>query len=326
MRATRCLPAPARRQRLQTVSRLRDAARSFARRPSHEVSDHEATNDSAADAPQPEGPDDEALSPSVRRLVKQYDLDVTGVRGSGPDGRLRVSDVMALIGGREGAAEPSSARPSRDTHAASTAGGETTAAADAGAHDAPAPGAYEPATTTVFECEAGRIVEDHRRRRERGHEIALSAYFVAAFAAALNETGAYGDGDAQRVPPLAVDSRHGVHVIADAHRLTLEQIAVALHAPPVAPAKPVLLVRHHGTSGSLLVEPASLERNQLGLLGIGRIRREVVVRTIDGDETPRIASRCLLTLSYREAGLGTHAANALLGRCVEHVEHWRVIE
>src|SRR5262245_7398917 len=40
-------------------------------------------------------PDDPSImSPAVRRLVRQYDLDVTGVQGTGPGGRLRVGDVI----------------------------------------------------------------------------------------------------------------------------------------------------------------------------------------------------------------------------------------
>ena len=40
------------------------------------------------------------MSPAVRRLVKQYDLDVTTIRGTGPAGRVRVTDVMAVLGNR----------------------------------------------------------------------------------------------------------------------------------------------------------------------------------------------------------------------------------
>ena len=40
------------------------------------------------------------LSPAVRRLVRQFDLDITGIHGTGPSGRIRVGDVMGLLGGR----------------------------------------------------------------------------------------------------------------------------------------------------------------------------------------------------------------------------------
>ena len=36
----------------------------------------------------------------MRRLVRQFDLDITGIHGTGPAGRIRVGDVMGLLGGR----------------------------------------------------------------------------------------------------------------------------------------------------------------------------------------------------------------------------------
>src|SRR5690349_14795168 len=42
----------------------------------------------------------DGLSPAVRRLVRQYDLDITGIHGTGPDGRIRVSDVIGILGPR----------------------------------------------------------------------------------------------------------------------------------------------------------------------------------------------------------------------------------
>src|SRR5688572_26294303 len=42
----------------------------------------------------------DSLSPAVRRLVRQFDLDITGIHGTGPEGRIRVGDVMGLLGGR----------------------------------------------------------------------------------------------------------------------------------------------------------------------------------------------------------------------------------
>ena len=65
-----------------------------------------ATGDRAAGSANEVAPADAAtnssdtLSPAVRRLVRQFDLDITGIHGTGPSGRIRVSDVMGLLGGR----------------------------------------------------------------------------------------------------------------------------------------------------------------------------------------------------------------------------------
>ncbi len=49
---------------------------------------------------QPAANPSDTLSPAVRRLVRQFDLDITGIHGTGPAGRIRVGDVMGLLGGR----------------------------------------------------------------------------------------------------------------------------------------------------------------------------------------------------------------------------------
>lgn len=315
-----------------------------------EARNDEARNDEAQDGEAQDGETQvtseaaeraDALSPSVRRLVKQYDLDITRLRGTGPGGRIRVGDVMGLIGGREGGAGETSAprvtegrEPSPGTLATRDAGpasrpAEAVAAPGPEDEAEPARGTEDAAvTTTVFECDAGRILEDQRRHREQGREIALSAYFVAAFAKALSDTRVLAARGTHAIPALAVDSAHGAegaHVLTNADGLSVEQIAVALHAPAVAPPTPVALVRHHGAGGSLLVQPERLAPGHAAVLGIGRIRRQVVVRVISGEETPRIASQCLLSLSFRSDEVTLEAANRLLGRCVEHVERWHVL-
>jgi pyruvate/2-oxoglutarate dehydrogenase complex dihydrolipoamide acyltransferase (E2) component len=61
----------------------------------------------------------DTLSPAVRRLVRQYDLDITGIHGTGPAGKIRVGDVIGMLGGRTDA---TGARAGDPTRAAAMAG------------------------------------------------------------------------------------------------------------------------------------------------------------------------------------------------------------
>jgi len=56
-----------------------------------------------------ENPDD-TLSPAVRRLVRHYDLDITGIHGTGPSGRIRVGDVIGMLGSRADGTPPTPGR------------------------------------------------------------------------------------------------------------------------------------------------------------------------------------------------------------------------
>ncbi|MDA8043802.1 MAG: dihydrolipoamide acetyltransferase family protein, partial [Actinomycetota bacterium] len=84
------------------------------------------------------------LSPVVRRLIAEHDLDPASIRGTGAGGRITRSDVLAVIDSRNGRAPggapsaPAPARPSSAMTAATPAGGAPVAAfppASAGERD-----------------------------------------------------------------------------------------------------------------------------------------------------------------------------------------------
>ncbi|MDO9591074.1 MAG: biotin/lipoyl-containing protein, partial [Microcella sp.] len=57
------------------------------------------------------------ISPLVRRLAREHDLDLASVTGSGPDGRIVRRDVVALVAGAPSAPAPAAA-PATTTSAA----------------------------------------------------------------------------------------------------------------------------------------------------------------------------------------------------------------
>jgi 2-oxoglutarate dehydrogenase E2 component (dihydrolipoamide succinyltransferase) len=64
----------------------------------------------AAEAPAGGGSADAQTSPAVRALVAEHGLDVAGIRGSGPNGRVTKEDVLKVIeDGRARAAQPQAA-------------------------------------------------------------------------------------------------------------------------------------------------------------------------------------------------------------------------
>ena len=71
------------------------------------------------------GPRSRILSPLVRRLAEEHDLDLSQIEGTGTGGRIRKQDVMAAIaagGETSGAAAPAPARQPTAAPAAVTAG------------------------------------------------------------------------------------------------------------------------------------------------------------------------------------------------------------
>ncbi len=84
-------------------------------------------------------------SPAVRRLLEEHDLDATMVPGSGKDGRITKSDVMAFL--------------KSEGSASDTAGGATPAVADAGELAGPARSEQRVPMTRLRARIAERLIE-----------------------------------------------------------------------------------------------------------------------------------------------------------------------
>lgn len=278
----------------------------------------------------------DALSPAVRRLVRQFDLDITGIHGTGPSGRIRISDVMGLLGGRTDSGNrdaPSRAISSED--AALT--GDAEPPEDAG-RNLPRTAATEPPvriavpTSTIFDCDFGRALAHRKRLRADNVDLLTTSYWLTALATALDSAPEITAGHPPRfgvwlsMPEgalrfalldtatvswdAALDAR--VRAVDGALRASLDA--------DVASAN--LLVHHYGESGSVLATPTPIGDDHAASVGIGRVRREVVVRTLNGTETPRVAACCYLSLSFFVDRVPLHHANRALGDAVRILEAW----
>jgi pyruvate/2-oxoglutarate dehydrogenase complex dihydrolipoamide acyltransferase (E2) component len=181
-------------------------------------SDHDVSAPTSATA---DATPADALSPAVRRLVRQYDLDITGIHGTGPSGRIRVGDVIGMLGGRAAEPPPRSAKtartpapdsddlalvrseePTTDTPYRATT--RTTAAVPAEA-GAPA------ITSTVFECDLSRVLSHRKRQRSHDVDLLLTSYFLVACAEASRTTAELTDGRTARFGVQLVATEGALH-------------------------------------------------------------------------------------------------------------------
>jgi 2-oxoglutarate dehydrogenase E2 component (dihydrolipoamide succinyltransferase) len=280
----------------------------------------------------------ETLSPAVRRLVRQYDLDITGIHGTGPAGRIRVGDVIGMLGTRsEGASRPAEAarEPAADADDASDARGAGTpyrGAAERAARAAAAPAALP--ATTVFECDLSRVLAHRKQQRRNQTEILLTSYCLVACGEALKSVPELvpGDGsDAQlgvlltsadgEVRTTLVDAFDDAPLASIDERMrSFDQALRAIGDADLAGAH--LLIHHYGLSGSLLATPTPLGAGHAASVGVGRVRRQIVVKTTDGDEAPRVAAMCYVTLTYLPDRLTLNRANRFTSQLVRVLEQW----
>ncbi len=205
-----------------------------------------------------------------------------------------------------------------------------------------------PHVTSVFECDMTRVLAHQRAHRDafaaRGTRLTLTAYFVVAAAQALRavpEVNSRLDGDTLELCD-SIDigiatalGREGlvVPVLRGVQSLSLFGIASGIgELTERARARKLgrealeggtFTVSNHGVGGSLLAAPIVIHQPQSAILGIGRVRKEVTVREIDGEDVLRIAPMCYVTLTIDHRVLDAFTANEFLSRLTTTLEHWR---
>jgi 2-oxoglutarate dehydrogenase E2 component (dihydrolipoamide succinyltransferase) len=299
------------------------------------------------------------LSPAVRRLLAEHGLDVGDVRGSGPDGRITVEDVLAA-----GAA-------SAGNTARMPALGS--AAALAAAATVPGEGAVEgvrrvphsairkriaehmvhsllhsaPHVTTVFEADLAAVLVDRARQREafaqRGVPLTLTAYFVMAVVDAIREVpeanSRWTESALEIYEPMHIGIGTAVEgqgliapVLRDAHRLDLFATAQGLHdlvtrartgkLTPADVRGGTFTISNHGVSGSLLAAPIIINQPQSAILGVGRLEQRAAVVEQGGEAKITARPRCYVTLTIDHRVMDGEQANHFMRVLVRRLNEW----
>ena len=261
---------------------------------------------------------DPELSPSVRRLVRQYNIDVASVQGSGPDGKLRPGDILAIVGNPALTQHPPSTN-----EAGALKGNSDAAIRSASISKNQEPAAITAATaTTVFNCNISRVLA-HRRRR--GHEHVSIACYVANAAlkslarlAVLDKTQSL---DSTRLV-LVGESATQAATVKASEKPAPDSIQAALQTGALP--KGGLTIWHHGLPGNVLDIRPPLERSELAVLAVGGIQRTIGLGSTDGNESPRVIFQSQLSLSFRPELIDGASAARFMADCVRRLESWHV--
>jgi len=291
-----------------------------------------------AAAPATPRTDEAMLSPAVRRLLSEHNLDAAKIPASGKGGRLTAQDVTRFL---EKAPAPLSASTTASRHVPHSAIRRRIAA-----HMTESV-ATAPHVTTLFEADMSRVVA-HRRQNAseyeaRGAKLTYTAYFVAAAVKgllAIPEVNATFHADSLEIfndCNVGVGTALGnegliVPVIHRAQTLDLfgiaqrlEQLVAAARAGKLstdAVRGGTFTISNHGVSGSLIAAPIIINQPQVAILGVGKMERRVVVREQDGVEASSVRSMCYVTLTIDHRALDAFQANAFLTAVVNALQGW----
>lgn len=298
-----------------------------------------------------------ALSPAVRKAVKQHGVDPATIAGTGRGGRVTRADVDRVVAQRAARPAPTAMAPSVQPEPPPSAS-EPAGDARAIPHDrmrlAIARNMLEsvtaaPHVTAVFECDFSAITA-HRRKHKaaferQGANLTFTAYLVAASVEAMRAAPAINsrwfDDRLEIYDEIGVgvgtalgDEGLVVPVVRRAQTLSLLGVASALtdltaraRARALTPSDMrggTFTISNHGVSGSLLATPIIINQPQSAILGVGKVEKRVVVREVDGVDAIQIRPMCYVSLTIDHRVVDGHQTNAWLSAFVSAIEDWRI--
>lgn len=292
-------------------------------------------------SPRADGEVETRLSPSVRRACLQHGIDASRIEGTGRNGRVTREDIDRAVASATvvSVGEPTTAQPRQfspqdmphDRMRLTIAENMVRAVSEA------------PHVTAVFEADFTGVAAHKAAMAARGKKLSYTAYIVKAAAEAMAAAPAINgrwEKDRIAISPtidIGVGTALGekglvVPVVKDAGKLSLEQIGAKLDDLTRRARDGKLersdvsggsfTISNHGVSGSLLAAPIILHQGQAAILGVGKLEKRVVVRTVNGRDAMLIHPMAYVTLTIDHRVVDGHQTNAWLSRFVEILESW----
>lgn len=291
------------------------------------------------------------LSPVVKQLAKENNLDVSRIRGSGEGGRITKKDVEAALANGGHAAIPLAPMPAQITKPQFPAAFpdavpgtvmKLNPVRKAIAEHMVRSKQTSPHVTTIMEADMS-AVSAHRAANkaafgQQGVNLTFTAYFVAAIVAACQAypivnsswsddgVAVHGQINVGIATALEPDGLI-VPVVKNAGAASLLEIASAVNdlsgrarskqLKPDEVQGGTITLTNHGTSGSLFATPI-INQPQCAILGTGAIQKRAVVI----NDAIAIRSMVYLGLTFDHRILDGAVADYFLGTIKYTLENW----
>lgn len=205
--------------------------------------------------------------------------------------------------------------------------------------------ATSPHVTTVFEIDFSAVVA-HRKQYKadfaaKGVKLTFTPYIMQAVAAALREhplaNSSWSDdgvilrGAVNLGMATAIEQGLIVPVIKGADELNLLGMARRVNdfaerarnnqLKPNEVTGGTFTVTNHGVGGSVFATPI-INQPQVGILGVGKIQKRVVVVESDFGDTIAIRPIAFLSLTFDHRVLDGASADAFVATVVDKLENW----
>ena len=290
------------------------------------------------------------IGPAVRKLLRQYDVNVSAIEGTGKGGRVTRDDVLSFVEAKADSARIMPDAPSSSVGAEALKSKRvphTAMRKKIASHMVDSLLHTSPHVTSVFEMDMGRIIE-HRKLckmgfEEAGVKLTFTAYFLAASAKAMQKVpvvnARFHDDCLEIFDDINIgvgtalgDDGLIVPVVKQVQEKSLFEIAGALQQQTDKARQGKLTaadmkggtftISNHGVSGSLFATPIIINQPQVAILGIGKLEKRAVVEEVNGEDTMVIRPKCYVSLSIDHRALDAYQTNLFLSHFVEAIENW----
>jgi 2-oxoglutarate dehydrogenase E2 component (dihydrolipoamide succinyltransferase) len=282
------------------------------------------------------------LSPVVRKIAAESNVDLSNVRGTGLNGRITKQDVLDYL-------EKSTITHNKVTYRPTSPGTliPVSTIRKQIAERMLQSRETSPQVLTVMEADMSRVVVHRSTNKtsfsEDGTNLTYTAYFIAAIASGLKAFPLVNSSWTEQGILVHPDINIGmatslgeegliVPVLRRADELSLLGIARAVNdlaerartkkLQPDEVKGGTFTLTNHGISGSLFAMPI-INQPQVGILGVGAIqKRPVVVNDTSGKDAITILPMVYLSFVFDHRILDGASADAFLAKVKEMLEKW----
>ncbi|MCP4412054.1 MAG: dihydrolipoamide succinyltransferase, partial [Gammaproteobacteria bacterium] len=288
------------------------------------------------------------VSPAVRRLLKENNLVIEQISGTGKNGRVNRNDIMAFLATSETPLERvADASSDKTSEISSRLIPHSTMRKSIARHMVESLLETSPHVTSVFEMDMSNIIEHRKWHKkeyaEQNVNLTYTAYFLMAMVDAIRkvpECNARYHKEALEifnainigVGTALAEKGVVVPVVHDVQDMSLFDVAKALSKQTLKARNGdltsadmkngTITISNHGVSGSLFAAPIIINQPQVAILGIGKLEKRVIVEEINQQDTMQIKSMCYVSLSIDHRALDAHLTNLFLSIFVDKIESW----
>ncbi len=288
------------------------------------------------------------VSPAVRRLLKENNLVIEQISGTGKNGRVNRNDIMAFLATLETPLERvADASSDKTSEISSRLIPHSTMRKSIARHMVESLLETSPHVTSVFEMDMSNIIEHRKWHKkeyaEQNVNLTYTAYFLMAMVDAIRkvpECNARYHKEALEifnainigVGTALAEKGVVVPVVHDVQDMSLFDVAKALSKQTLKARNGdltsadmkngTITISNHGVSGSLFAAPIIINQPQVAILGIGKLEKRVIVEEINQQDTMQIKSMCYVSLSIDHRALDAELTNLFLSIFVDKIESW----